>query len=95
MLGHDLVVNDIQKDAGTTHLKAGAVWAASPAAVMAQAEVVFTSLPMPRDVEEVALGPSGLIESLEPGKVYFDLSTNSLSVVRKIHFRPLRHMAHK
>ena len=83
--GYDLVVNDIQTDAANAHLAAGAEWAPSPAAVMAQAEVVFTSLPMPRDVEEVALGPSGLIESLAPGKVYFDLSTNSLSVVRKIH----------
>ena len=61
--GYDLVVNDIREERATTHLTAGAAWAANPSAVMAACDVVFTSVPTPADVEAIALGPNGLIES--------------------------------
>ena len=47
--------------------------------------MVFTSLPGPVEVEAVALGEQGLGAGLTAGKVYFDLSTNSPALVRKIH----------
>jgi 3-hydroxyisobutyrate dehydrogenase len=89
--GYDLVVNDIREERATTHLAAGAEWAATASAVMAACDVVFTSVPTPTDVEAVALGPNGLIESAAPGKVFFDMSTNSPTVMRRIHerFEPL------
>jgi len=46
---------------------------------------VFTSLPGPAEVEAVALGEHGLHAGLADGKVYFDLSTNSPALVRRIH----------
>jgi 3-hydroxyisobutyrate dehydrogenase len=49
-----------------------------------QADVMFTSLPEPHDVEVVALGPQGLLAGIKPGAAYFDLSTNSPVVVRKL-----------
>ena len=49
--------------------------------------VVFTSLPMPRDVEAVALGEGGIGESARQGTVYIDLSTNSPTMVRSIAAR--------
>ena len=48
-------------------------------------DVIFSSLPEPPDVEAVALGPDGLIAGMKPGAAYFDLSTNSPSVVKKLH----------
>jgi 3-hydroxyisobutyrate dehydrogenase len=48
------------------------------------AEVVGTSLPGPKEVEPVALGPGGLLESMQPGTVYVDLSTNSPTLMRKV-----------
>jgi 3-hydroxyisobutyrate dehydrogenase len=36
-------------------------------------------------VEEVALGEHGILQGASPGKVYFDLSTNSPSLIRRIH----------
>jgi len=36
-------------------------------------------------VEAVALGPDGLIVGIKPGAAYFDLSTNSPSVVKKLN----------
>jgi 3-hydroxyisobutyrate dehydrogenase len=89
--GYDLVVNDIREERATPHLTAGAEWAATPSAVMAACDVVFTSVPTPADVEAIALGPNGLIESAAQGKVFFDMSTNSPTVMRRIHdrFEPL------
>jgi 3-hydroxyisobutyrate dehydrogenase len=45
---------------------------------------MFTSLPEPHDVEAVALGPEGLLAGIKPGAAYFDLSTNSPLVVRRL-----------
>jgi 3-hydroxyisobutyrate dehydrogenase-like beta-hydroxyacid dehydrogenase len=83
--GHELVVHDINREAVGLHLEAGAAWADTHPQVMELSEVVFTSLPGPPEVQAVALGESGLIHAVSPGKVYFDLSTNSPTLLRHIH----------
>jgi 3-hydroxyisobutyrate dehydrogenase-like beta-hydroxyacid dehydrogenase len=83
--GHELVVHDINRDAVGLHLEAGAAWADTPQQVMEISEVVFTSLPGPPEVHAVALGENGLVRGVRPGKVYFDLSTNSPTLLRHIH----------
>jgi 3-hydroxyisobutyrate dehydrogenase len=83
--GYKLVVHDVHRQAASHHLNAGAVWAETPRALASQADVMFSSLPEPPDVEAVALGPDGLLAGMKPGAAYFDLSTNSPSVVRKLH----------
>ncbi len=83
--GHSLIVYDLRRSAADPHLAAGARWADSPAAAAAESEVVFTSLPGPRDVEEVATGEGGILSKLARGCVYADLSTNSPSVIRRLN----------
>src|SRR6266511_3484454 len=83
--GHQVTVHDLRPEAAERHLEVGATWGKTPAEVAADAEVVFTSLPGPVDVEAVALGEAGLLEAMRPGAVYFDLTTNSPSVVRRLH----------
>lgn len=83
--GTKLVVHDARRAAAEPHLAAGAVWAESPRKVAEAAEAVFTSLPGPPEVEAVALGADGLAAGLRKGAAYFDLSTNSPTVVRRIH----------
>jgi 3-hydroxyisobutyrate dehydrogenase-like beta-hydroxyacid dehydrogenase len=83
--GHDLVVHDLSRAAAEPFLAKGAVWANSPREVGGQSEIVFTSLPVPADVESVALGANGLIEGMRPDTAFFDMSTNSVAMVRKIH----------
>jgi len=83
--GHALVVHDVRRAAAEPHLTAGATWAATPREVAAGADVIFTSLPGPPEVEAVALGKDGLLDGIKPGAAYFDLSTNSRNTVRKIH----------
>ncbi len=83
--GFKLVVHDLHRQAASHHLNAGAIWADSPRALASQADVIFSSLPEPSDVETVALGPDGLIAGIKSGAAYFDLSTNSPSVVKRLH----------
>jgi 3-hydroxyisobutyrate dehydrogenase len=45
----------------------------------------MTSLPGPKEVEEVALGGSGIIAGAAPGTIYVDLSTSSPTLIRRIH----------
>lgn len=83
--GFDLTVHDVNRDAAGPHLEAGATWADSPREVMETSQIVFSSLPGPPEVESVALGDNGLLQGVETGKVYFDLSTNSPTLIRQIH----------
>jgi 3-hydroxyisobutyrate dehydrogenase-like beta-hydroxyacid dehydrogenase len=83
--GHRLVVYDVRRAAAEPHLAAGALWADTPRQVAEAGEVVFTSLPGPVEVEAVALGPDGLLSGMRAGTAFFDLSTNSPTLVRRIH----------
>jgi 3-hydroxyisobutyrate dehydrogenase-like beta-hydroxyacid dehydrogenase len=83
--GHELNVSDLRKEAAAPHLAKGAVWKETPREVAEGVEVVFTSLPGPVEMEAVALGPDGLISGMKKGAAWFDLTTNSPSVVRRLH----------
>jgi 3-hydroxyisobutyrate dehydrogenase len=83
--GHDLVVNDMRREAATDYLANGATWAATPKELASQVELVFTSLPTPQDVEAVALGEDGLAAGFRAGSAWFDMTTNSVEVVRRLH----------
>ena len=83
--GHDLVVHDIRRESATRHLEAGATWADSPREVAEASDVVFTSLPGPTEVEAVFLGDDGILQGMSAGKVYFDLSTSTPNLIRRLH----------
>src|SRR5260370_28041457 len=83
--GTKVVVHEARRAAAEPHLAAGAVWADTPRQVAEATEVVFTSLPGPPEVEAVALGADGLLPAMRKGTAFFDLSTNSPTVVRRIH----------
>ena len=80
--GHALSVHDLRREAANEHVAAGARWAESPQAAAEGAEVLFTSLPGPGDVEAIAAQLQG---ALKPGTAWFDLTTNSPDVVRALH----------
>ena len=83
--GHQVTVHDLRRQAATNLLEMGASWADSPAEAVRGNEIIFTSLPTPRDVEAVALGEEGILQEASPGTIYVDLSTNSPTVIRRIH----------
>ena len=83
--GNEMVVHDIRRESATQHLEAGAVWADSPREVAEASEIVFTSLPGPVEVEAVGMGEDGILDGMSEGKVYFDLSTSTPTLIRRIH----------
>jgi 3-hydroxyisobutyrate dehydrogenase len=85
--GYEVVVNDTRREASVPHLQAGALWADSARKVAEATDIVFTSLPGPKEVEDVALLDDGLLAGMRPGTAWFDLSTNSPAVVRRLHER--------
>jgi 3-hydroxyisobutyrate dehydrogenase len=83
--GHELIVYDTRREAGQPALARGARWAETPADAARQAEVIMTSLPGPREVEQVALGENGIVDGALAGSIYADVSTSSPTLIRRIH----------
>jgi len=83
--GWPLSVHDINPAAAAPHLAAGASWAASPAAMAAECDVIFSCLPNLHAIEEVALGQDGILAAVRPGTALFEMSTNSPALVRRLY----------
>lgn len=82
--GAELLVHDIDRARSTELVQAGAHWAESVAELGRASDVVFTSLPGPSEMEAVGLAPGGLLDSMQPGSVWFDLTTNAPTVVKRV-----------
>ena len=82
--GHEVVVYDLNPDALARVAGAKTTAVASPKAVAEQVTVIFTSLPMPADVEQVVTGPNGLVAGAKKGAIICDLSTNAPAVVKRL-----------
>jgi 3-hydroxyisobutyrate dehydrogenase len=84
----DLVVHDLRAEIAKPVLDAGASWADSVQALGKAVDVVLTSLPGPREAEAVG---ADLMASMKRGGVWFDLTTNSPTVVRALSARCAEH----
>lgn len=83
--GHQLTVYDVRSEATAALCARGARAADNPDAVARQSEVVFTSLPGPREMELAALDPStGILAGLRTGGAYIDMTTNAPAVARRV-----------
>jgi len=94
--GKEVLVYDLSPEAVQKTVSAGASGkVVKQVQDMAGADVVFTSLPLPGDVEGVMLGKVGLLNLMKPGSTYIDVSTidprtarklSDAAEARKIHF---------
>jgi 2-hydroxy-3-oxopropionate reductase len=82
--GHELVVHNRSQAIVQQLVSEGAQAAASPKAIAAQVEFVFTNLPDSPDVEKVVLGKDGIIEGAHSGLIYIDNSTIKPETARMI-----------
>jgi len=83
--GHALTVCDVRREATANLSASGARWADHPRAVAERSDVVFTSLPGPTEVEQVARDPTtGILAGLRSGGACIDLTTNAPRVVRRL-----------
>jgi 3-hydroxyisobutyrate dehydrogenase len=81
---YPMVVYDLRAAMMQPFVQNGARQANSPAEVAQLSDVVFTSLPGPKEVEAVATGPGGVLEGIKPGGIYVDLSTSRPTLIRQI-----------
>jgi 2-hydroxy-3-oxopropionate reductase len=82
--GFHLVVHNRSRESINELVAEGAKEATSPAEVARQVDVVFTNLPDSPDVELVALGPDGVIETASAGMIFVDNSTIKPATARAI-----------
>ena len=82
--GYPLTVYNRTPEKAQSLIERGAVWAASPAEAVRGADVVFTMVGYPEDVEELYLASSGLLTASKPGATLIDLTTSSPALARDI-----------
>jgi 2-hydroxy-3-oxopropionate reductase len=82
--GYSLIVHSRSRGPVDELVKAGATAAASPKDVAARCDVLITMLPNSPDVEQVALGPDGILEGARRGLIFADMSTISPIVSQKV-----------
>jgi 3-hydroxyisobutyrate dehydrogenase-like beta-hydroxyacid dehydrogenase len=83
--GKEVLVFDLRTEAIQKTIETGKTGkAVKEIKEMAEADVVFTSLPLPSDVEGVMLGKDGLLSLMKPGSTYIDVSTIDPKTARKL-----------
>ena len=82
--GYPVTVNNRTKSKAAALIERGAVWADTPAEAAANADVVFTMVGYPSEVEELYLAGDGLLACTKPGAVLIDLTTSSPELARDI-----------
>ncbi len=82
--GHQLSVCDLQRERANDHVAAGATWAATPREAADGAEIVFTMVFGPKQIEQVMRGQDGLLSALKPGQIWVDMTTNRPDLAREL-----------
>jgi len=75
------------KEKAEALLAAGASWAATPADVAAQSDVVFTMVGFPQDVRDVYFSDSGVLKGAHPGALFVDMTTTEPTLALQVYAR--------
>ena len=82
--GHELYVYNRTRSKADELVSRGAHWCPSPAAVASQADIIFTIVGYPADVEEVYLGQEGIATSIRSGCIAVDMTTTRPDLMKTI-----------
>lgn len=82
--GHSLVFYARRQEVIDEFTRAGAKSATTPAEVAHSADFILSIVTADAQVEEVALGPQGVIHGAGPGKTFIDMSTIGPATVRRV-----------
>ncbi len=82
--GYPLVVYDRHREKVEELMREGAKGASSSKEVAQESEVVITMLPDSPDVEDVVLGPEGVLEGAGEGTILIDMSSINPLVARRV-----------
>ena len=82
--GHSVAVFTRTKAKAQEVLELGATWAASPLEVAKMADIVFTMVGYPHDVENVYFGEDGLFAASKAGHIFVDMTTSTPTLAVRI-----------
>ncbi len=80
--GHELFVFNRTRQRADSLVEKGARWCPSPAGVAAEAEIIFTIVGFPGDVEKVYLGEEGVFSKDGPCRIVVDMTTSTPSLAK-------------
>jgi len=82
--GYSLYVYSRTKEKAQPLLEKGALWCETPAETAAKADIIFTIVGYPKDVEEVYFSEIGIFSAASPGKIFVDMTTTKPSLAHRI-----------
>lgn len=82
--GHDLFIYNRTKVKAMPLMENGGTWCGSPAEVASNAEVVFTIVGFPKDVEEVYFGEHGILSQAGRCRIVVDMTTSTPTLAKRI-----------
>lgn len=82
--GHDLFVFNRTRNKAEPLLEKGAHWCASPTELARHAEIVFTMVGLPEDVEEVYFGEDGILSEPSDVRIVVDMTTSEPSLAQTL-----------
>jgi len=82
--GHELSVYTRTAKKAEDLLEQGASWKNNPKELAADAEVIFTMVGYPSDVQEIYFGENGLLANAAEGTVLIDLTTSQPKLAQEI-----------
>ncbi|WP_071395510.1 NAD(P)-dependent oxidoreductase [Bacillus tuaregi] len=83
--GYPVIVYNRTRDKATELIENGAAWASSPKEIAERANVVFTIVGYPKDVEEVYLGEDGIVAHAKPHTYVIDMTTSTPTLAEQIY----------
>ena len=82
--GFPLVVHNRTRVKAEPLLDKGAEWAESAGAAAARADITITIVGYPHDVEQVYLGPAGIVDEAPAGALLIDMTTSTPTLAVRI-----------
>ncbi|WP_391208234.1 NAD(P)-dependent oxidoreductase [Psychrobacillus sp. L4] len=82
--GHEVVVYTRTKEKAEELISIGASWASNPCEAASNAQIVFTMVGYPHDVEEIYFGEQGILAANNRGLVLVDMTTSTPTLAQKI-----------
>ncbi|MCM3756553.1 NAD(P)-dependent oxidoreductase [Sporosarcina aquimarina] len=82
--GYPVTVHTRTKGKAEPLIAAGAKWASTVAEAVQKADIIFTMVGMPADVEEIYLKVDGILANGRSGQVLIDMTTSSPALAKKI-----------
>ncbi|GMA65051.1 NAD(P)-dependent oxidoreductase [Alicyclobacillus fastidiosus] len=89
--GYDVTVFDLSEEAVSRVLEIGGTAAASPSELAASADVLFTSLPLPKHLTDLLVHEENILGLMKSGSVVIDVSTIDPSTARMLSDASARH----